>query len=97
MWGAKALELGWTGEDLFGLDPVAPMARYDAIGLVWLLRGREHVSELTATHARLSGGNTFYRQAKPVPSSESPIPETETPVIPTPEMRTIHFGRRTRR
>jgi hypothetical protein len=61
VWGARALELGWTGEELFGLDVVKPMARYDGMGLVWFLKGREYVSELTAAHAKLSGGNTFYR------------------------------------
>jgi hypothetical protein len=84
------------GPATFGLDPVAPLARYDGMGLVWLLKGRERVSELTAAHARLSGGNVFYRQL--TPASEEPIAtETATPAIPTPEMRTIHFGRRTRR
>jgi hypothetical protein len=94
-WGSKALELGWTGEELFGLDPVAPMARYDGMGLIWLLKGREQVTELTATHAKLSGNHTFSRRA--ALTSEIPIPKTATPVIPASGMRTIHHGRRTRR
>jgi hypothetical protein len=61
VWGAKALELGWTGEELFGLDVVKPMARYDGMGLVWFLQGRALVTELTAAHAKLSDGLTFYR------------------------------------
>jgi hypothetical protein len=62
-WGERACELGWTGEELFGLDPVAPLARYDRMGLIWFLQGREHVTELTATAAQLSGGNSFYRRS----------------------------------
>jgi hypothetical protein len=62
IWGTCVRALGWTGEELFGLDPGAPLARYDRMGLVWFLQGREHVIELGAIAARLSGGNTFYRQ-----------------------------------
>ena len=39
VWGERAAALGWTADDLFGLDAVAPMARYDAMGLVWLTQG----------------------------------------------------------
>jgi len=60
-WGPQALALGWTVSDLFGLDPVAPLARCDRMGLVWFLKGREHVIALTAGRARLSGGTSFYR------------------------------------
>ena len=38
------------------------MARYDRMGLIWMLHG-ETVIEMTATAARLSGGLTFYRKA----------------------------------
>jgi hypothetical protein len=40
-WGVQADAYGWTAEDLFGLDQDAPLARYDRMGLVWLLRGRK--------------------------------------------------------
>jgi hypothetical protein len=36
------------------LHPDAPMARYDQMGLIWMLKG-ERVVALTATEARLSG------------------------------------------
>jgi hypothetical protein len=55
-----AERLGWMAVELFGLHPDAPMARYDRMGLIWLLQG-EHVVALTATEARLSG-LTFYRK-----------------------------------
>jgi hypothetical protein len=40
-WGAKAYQLGWAAEDIFGLHPLAPAARNDFKGIAWLLdRGR---------------------------------------------------------
>jgi hypothetical protein len=60
-WGREAERLGWIAEELFGLHPTAPMARYDRMGLLWLLKG-ERVVALTATEARLSGGLMFYRR-----------------------------------
>jgi hypothetical protein len=63
-WGAEAARLGWTAEDLFGLHPAAPTARYDAMGLLPLLNGRK-VKSITADHAIIhtpSGGQlTYYR------------------------------------
>jgi hypothetical protein len=61
-WGREAERLGWRAEELFGLHPDAPMARYDRMGLIWMLRG-ETVVNITATMARFSGGLTFYRKA----------------------------------
>jgi hypothetical protein len=60
-WGTQAESLGWRSEELFGLDPGAPMARYDRMGLIWMLHG-ETVADITASEARLSGGLTFYRK-----------------------------------
>ena len=61
-WGTQAEALGWRADELFGLDPSAPMVRYDRMGLIWMLRG-ETVIDITETAARLSGGLTFYRKA----------------------------------
>jgi hypothetical protein len=52
-WGSRAANLGWTANKLFGLHPIAPLARYDAKGLVWLLHGRPVVA-LTAPRRRQS-------------------------------------------
>jgi hypothetical protein len=63
-WGAKAHDLGWTAPDLFGLHPSAPLARYDCIGLVWMLR-RRYVMALTETSAAIvapDGNITTYRR-----------------------------------
>jgi hypothetical protein len=74
-WGAQAEALGWTEQDLFGLHrpPDKPaagysrLARYDATGLVWLLRGRR-VCALTERSAaiknRTSGTVTHFRRGK---------------------------------
>ena len=59
--GRQAEALGWRSDELFGLDPDAPMARYDRMGLIWMLHG-ETVIDITATTARLSSGLTFYRK-----------------------------------
>ena len=61
-WGKQAEALGWRPDELLGLHPEAPMARYDRMGLIWMLRG-ETVIDITKTAARLSGGLTFYRKA----------------------------------
>ncbi len=75
-WGDKALALGWTADELFGLHepPTNPhqsysrMSRYDATGLLWQLRGRRVVA-LTADTAAIEtpGGNivTYRKLNKP--------------------------------
>ena len=40
-WGSEAAVLGWRTEDVFGIHPAAPSARYDAMGLVPLIGGGE--------------------------------------------------------
>ena len=60
-WGRQAEALGWRPDELFGLDPDAPMARYDRMGLIWMVKS-ERVVDLTATGGRLSGGLMFYRK-----------------------------------
>jgi hypothetical protein len=47
---------------MFGLQPAALMARYDRMGLIWMLNG-ERVVSLLATGARLSGGLAAYRKS----------------------------------
>jgi hypothetical protein len=57
-WGDKALALGWTADELFGLySPAARphpsysrLSRYDHTGLLWLLQGRRVIA-LTANTA----------------------------------------------
>jgi hypothetical protein len=64
LWGHEAERLGWRAEELFGLHPEVPMARYDQMGLIWMLKG-EYVVALTATGARFLGGLTFYKEVVP--------------------------------
>src|SRR5262249_36402847 len=71
-WGERAHALGWTAKDLFGLLPVAKhtkpsfnrLARYDEIGLIWLLRGRgvAALTDATAAIRKPTGSITIYRR-----------------------------------
>jgi hypothetical protein len=70
-WGDKALALGWTADELFGLhDPPARphpsyhrLSRYDCTGLLWLLHGRR-VVVLTADTVAIEtpSGIVVYRK-----------------------------------
>lgn len=71
-WGDQSAALGWSAEDLFGLPPVpvrpSPtfrrLARYDLMGLVWLLRGRPvmALTQSTAVIKTPNSGVTVYRK-----------------------------------
>ena len=71
-WADRAEALGWTPRDLFGLMPVPRhakpsfnrLARYDEIGLIWLLAGREvgALTEATAAIRSPTGAITTYRK-----------------------------------
>ena len=70
-WGAEAHTCGWTARDLFGLHRVPAhltptfqrLSRYDATGLIWLLRGRPVVA-LMETEAAIQGATAvlIYRK-----------------------------------
>jgi hypothetical protein len=66
-WGAEAARLGWTTEDVFGLHAAAPNARFDCMGLVPLLNGREVTSIAAdkATIATASGATITYCRHRP--------------------------------
>jgi hypothetical protein len=55
-WGEQAVRLGWRAEDLFGVHPGAPAARYDAMGLVPLMGGRRVIA-MTADTALIGTRN----------------------------------------
>jgi hypothetical protein len=72
-WERQARDLGWTTADLFGLHETQQnrrltyrrLGRYDATGLIWLLRGRPVVAltaESAAIGTRGSGVVVFYRR-----------------------------------
>ena len=61
-WGAEAARLGWTAEDLLGLHPAAPLARYDRMGALWLAQG-EPIIALDAETATYARGLKFRRPA----------------------------------
>jgi hypothetical protein len=43
IWGAKAADLGWNAEALFGCARTQPLAHLQVAGLIWALRGRKIV------------------------------------------------------
>jgi len=81
-WGKEAARLGWTADDLFGLDPVGPMVRYDRMGLLWMLQGND-VVELTATMARLRGGLGYQRRPSSMNTSNE-LHDDATDLTPKP-------------
>ena len=72
-WAAQANALGWTTYDLFGVHRTHPWARFDCMGLVPLLRGRE-VAALSETRAaiKVTGGPVHtYRRKSGARSNEA--------------------------
>ncbi len=61
-WSAHAVKQGWGILDVFGVHPLAPAARYDAMGLVLLIRGGEVIAldERRATIRMPSGAELTY-------------------------------------
>ncbi len=56
-WAAKALALGWTPIELFGLHPAAPDARLDARGVAFALGVEDRVTAITAGQISVAGRN----------------------------------------
>jgi hypothetical protein len=92
-WGTQAHGLGWTARELFGLHPVPQyygptyrrLSRYDATGLIWLLRGRPVVA-LSASAAEIqgqAGAITRYRKhLKPALGPRVPLEAHCTTQLP---------------
>jgi hypothetical protein len=51
-WSNRAEAFGWGPLDLFGCDRERPLARYDRMGLLWLIQGGKLVA-LTADSAKI--------------------------------------------
>lgn len=69
-WAPRALQLGWSEMDLFGVHQAKSFARIDAMGLVPLLNGKS-IIEMTESTAVMLGGpgvRLTYRRS-PVPKS----------------------------
>jgi hypothetical protein len=69
-WDAPARAAQWTGLELYGVNPRAPLARYDAIGAGWLIaRGRSVALSVDAAAFTVAtrGGNRLkiYRTMPP--------------------------------
>jgi hypothetical protein len=64
-WGSTASALGWAALDLYGVHPVAPAARFDVMGLLFLVQGGT-VPVVTAHSAsiyRRTGARLTYRRS----------------------------------
>jgi hypothetical protein len=63
-WVNRAEALGWGPLDLFGCDRERPLARYDHMGLLWIIQGRRLVALTadTATIDTLTGSLQTYRR-----------------------------------
>ena len=66
-WAPQASALSWRKLDVFGVHPEKPIERFDAAGLVWLLRGAEVVAiaEMTAKLRTASGVVQTYARRDP--------------------------------
>ena len=62
-WAKRAEAFGWGPLDLFGCDRERPLARYDHMGLLWIIQGRRLVA-LTADTATI-GARTLLLLASP--------------------------------
>jgi hypothetical protein len=70
--GPAACVMGWSAEDLFGLHLAAPAARYDGMGLAFLLRETCRIVSLDHQRALIqnsSGSKTTYWRGRCSPES----------------------------
>ena len=69
-WAHQAAGLGWTALDVFGVNPAAPLVRYDGMGLVPLIQGCRVIS-IAADSAQIktSSGNTQTYSRRPRPDA----------------------------
>jgi hypothetical protein len=65
-WANRAEALGWGPLELFGCDRERPLARYDHMGLLWIIQGRKLVALTanTATLDTLTGSLQTYRRVQ---------------------------------
>ena len=65
-WTGAAYRAGWSAEDVFGLNDIAPARRHDRKGLAWRLPDWKHVVALDAGGADIETTRgvkqRFYRQ-----------------------------------
>ena len=55
-WAHQAAAFGWTALDVFGVNPAAPLVRYDGMGLVPLIQGCRVIS-IAADSAQIKTRN----------------------------------------
>jgi hypothetical protein len=65
VWEEQSRQRGWTDTDLFGVHPIAPAARYDAMGLIPLIRSGEVIEMDTQIAILRSAGGSRLVVCKP--------------------------------
>ncbi len=76
---SSAADLGWRAEALFGLHPAAPSARYDAMGLAFLIRPGDRIVSLTSTEAIVRGRMGAEQRFTPCRMSQESVPAWRLP------------------
>lgn len=71
-WAGRPELIAWSDEDLLGVHPCAPASRYDAMGLLLLIRGGAVIKlcDHCATIRTLGGSRLTYRK----PGIEGVVP-----------------------
>ncbi len=65
-WAHQAAGLGWTALDVFGVNPAAPLVRYDGMGLVPLIQGCRVISIAdNSAQIKSSNGHTQTYSRRP--------------------------------
>ena len=66
-WSGRAFALGWSADEAFGLDKIAPASRHDRKGLAWLLADGRRVTAIDAQGADIitaqGSRQRFYRMS----------------------------------
>lgn len=63
-WGRVAHAMGWTALDLYGVHPLAPAARFDVMGFLFLIQGGvvPVITGASASIHRRTGAHLTYRR-----------------------------------
>ena len=87
-WGRAAHDFGWTALDLYGVHPLSAAARFDVMGILFLIQGGDVIAltSSSATVRKRSGALLTYRR-----------PETRGAVLPYEILGNNRLGAQNRR
>ena len=72
IWAAKASACGWSAEDLFGMNPLAPLSRYDSMGAAFFGADSE-VIDVTADAVIFEVANGVRQRVGKRPNPQPPV------------------------